>query len=175
MWDKLFFNLPLPHCFLLSASDPPGTYNVLTTQSHDILKPLPPGHIYRINTGGPLPVGADTVIMVEDTELVSTFKAEVGGSVEEKEVRTLAQIPPGENVRAPGSDVKQNQLVMSANERITRGGGEVGTLTFIGRKVVSDIKSNGSIQKIELRAVGQGLQKAYRSYHEYRERDRRPS
>lgn len=27
--------------------------------------------VYRINTGGPLPAGTDSVIMVEDTELVS--------------------------------------------------------------------------------------------------------
>ncbi|KAF9562478.1 hypothetical protein CPC08DRAFT_706685 [Agrocybe pediades] len=122
--------------YALRSSDPPGIYNVLTSQSHDLTKPLPSGSVYRINTGGPLPVGADTVIMVEDTELVSTFKEEAGGTAEEKEIKTLAQIPAGENVRAPGSDVKEGQLVMSAGERITRGGGEVGTLTFVGRRVV---------------------------------------
>lgn len=98
--------------------------------------PLPSGSIYRINTGGPLPVGTDTVIMVEDTELVSTFDGGVGITDEEKEVEILVQVPPADNVRAPGSDVRKGELVMKAGDRVTRGGGEVGTLAFVGRKEV---------------------------------------
>lgn len=95
---------------------------------------LPQGVIYRINTGGPLPAGADTVIMVEDTRLVSTHKDSNGEDVEENEVETLAQVPAGENVRAPGSDVRQGDLVLQRGERIHSGGGEIGTLAFVGRK-----------------------------------------
>jgi gephyrin len=103
---------------------------------HKISIPLPEGYIYRINTGGPLPVGADTVIMVEDTELVSTVNDEKNGVLEESEVKTLAQVPPGDNVRAAGSDVRNGDLVLRTGDRLTRGGGEVGTLTFVGRKEV---------------------------------------
>ncbi|KDR84294.1 hypothetical protein GALMADRAFT_237057 [Galerina marginata CBS 339.88] len=126
--------------YALRSSDPPGVYKVVTAQTHDLSSPLPEGSIYRINTGGPLPAGADTIIMVEDTELVSTFEDEPGVTAEEKEVRILVQVPPGDNVRAPGSDVRQGQLVMSAGDRVTRGGGEVGTLTFVGRKEVNVFK-----------------------------------
>lgn len=100
-------------------------------------KPLPEGSIYRVNTGAPLPQGADAVIMVEDTELVSTSQDAHGITEEEKAVKTLAEIPAGENVRAPGSDVKKGDLVLRALDRITQRGGEVGTLAFVGRKEVS--------------------------------------
>lgn len=72
--------------------------------------------------------------MVEDTELVSVSRDQ--GIEEEKEVKTLVQVPPLDNVRQPGSDVRKGDLVMNAGDRITRGGGEVGTLTFVGRKEV---------------------------------------
>lgn len=124
--------------YALRATDPPGVYQVVTSRSHPIDKPLPTGSIYRINTGGPLPNGTDTVIMVEDTKLVSTFDAADGDlEGEEKEVETLAQIPPGENVRAPGSDVHEGDLVLQKGERILGNGGEIGTLAFVGRKEVS--------------------------------------
>ncbi|KAF8958523.1 molybdenum cofactor biosynthesis protein [Flammula alnicola] len=126
--------------YALRSLDPPGIYNVLTAQTHSLSSPLPEGSIYRINTGGPLPVGADTVIMVEDTELVSTFEENLGLALEEKEVKTLVQIPPGENVRAPGSDVRKGELVMRSGDRVTQGGGEVGTLAFVGRKEVKVYK-----------------------------------
>lgn len=119
----------------IPASDPPGVYKVLTSQTHKISTLIPEGYIYRINTGGPLPLGADAVIMVEDTELVSTNQDQ-GGALEEREVKTLAQVPPADNVRAAGSDVRKGDLVLRAGNRLTRGGGEVGTLTFVGRKEV---------------------------------------
>jgi len=75
--------------------------------------------------------------MVEDTELVSTVDGTSGIANEEKEVEVLVQVPPADNVRAPGSDVRKDDLVMRAGDRVSRGGGEVGTLAFVGRKEVS--------------------------------------
>lgn len=119
------------------ASDAPAVYKVLTSQTHALTHVVPPGSIYRINTGGPLPAGTDTVIMVEDTRLVSTIKDPDGVmDGEENEVETLAQVPVGENVRAPGSDVRQGDLVLQKDESIRSSGGEVGTLAFVGRKEV---------------------------------------
>lgn len=106
---------------------------MLTSQNHRLSAVLPPGSIYRINTGGPLPSGADAVIMVEDTRLVSVYDDQDG---EEMEIETLAQIPAGENVRVSGSDVKENDLVLERGERISSAGGELGTLAFVGRKEV---------------------------------------
>ncbi|KAF6748996.1 molybdenum cofactor biosynthesis protein [Ephemerocybe angulata] len=130
--------------YALRSTDPPGVYKVVTSSTHKIADPLPEGTIYRINTGGPLPAGTDTVIMVEDTKLVSTFTAEDAPSSdlvgEEKEVETLAQIPQGENVRKPGSDVRKGDLVLKKGERLLSGGGEVGSLAFVGRTEVSAYK-----------------------------------
>lgn len=76
--------------------------------------------------------------MVEDTRLVSTVEHSSTSLLlgEEKQVETLAQVPPGDNVRSPGSDVRKGDLVMRHGDRVSRGGGEVGTLTFVGRKEV---------------------------------------
>ncbi|TEB32251.1 molybdenum cofactor biosynthesis protein [Coprinellus micaceus] len=127
--------------YALRSSDLPGVYKVVTSSTHKIFDPLPEGTIYRINTGGPLPAGTDTVIMVEDTKLVATYSSEDAPSSElvneEKEVETLAQIPVGENVRAPGSDVRKGDLVMKKGELVLGGGGEVGSLAFVGRTEVS--------------------------------------
>ncbi|KXN89508.1 Gephyrin [Leucoagaricus sp. SymC.cos] len=127
--------------YALRSTDPPAVYKVVTSRNHPIDKVLPPGYIYRINTGGPLPNGTDTVIMVEDTKLVSTFEATEGDlEGEEKEIETLAQVPPGENVRAPGSDVRRGDLVLQRGERVLSNGGEIGTLSFVGRKEVTVYK-----------------------------------
>ena len=47
--------------------------------------------VVRINTGAPVPAGADAVVMVEDTRLV---RAEQGGQLE-AEVEILAAVRPG--------------------------------------------------------------------------------
>ncbi|KAG8218965.1 MoaB/Mog domain-containing protein [Butyriboletus roseoflavus] len=122
--------------YALRSSDPPGVYNVLTWKTHAPAEDVPQGSIFRVNTGGPLPAGTDAVIMVEDTELVSIIKDANGKDLEERQVKTLVQIPPGENVRLPGSDVRTGDLVLQKNEVITSLGGEIGTLAFVGRKEV---------------------------------------
>ena len=95
-----------------SARDPPGIYQVLSPSSWgDRSKPIPTGCIYRINTGAPIPVNCDAVVMVEDTELVSSVPDQAGKQTEEKEVKILVQVAPRENVRLPGSDAKQGDLV----------------------------------------------------------------
>jgi gephyrin len=121
-----------------AAETPEGVYPVLTSFNYSsdpstsiLSTPLPEGHIYRINTGAPLPLGADAVVMVEDTELVSTHE---DNSKEEREVRLLAAVPKGENVRLPGSDVKAGEKVLEKGTRISEVGGEIGTLAFVGRK-----------------------------------------
>jgi gephyrin len=80
--------------------------------------------------------------MVEDTRLSATFKDGEGHDIDEKEVETLVQVPAGENVRAPGSDVKQGDLILCRGDIIRSAGGEIGTLAFVGRKEVSLVSSN---------------------------------
>ncbi|OCB87528.1 hypothetical protein A7U60_g5433 [Sanghuangporus baumii] len=127
--------------YAVRSSDAPGVYQVLTPQTHALSTPLPKGFIYRINTGAPLPVGTDSIVIVEDTQLVS-----LAPENEEKEVRTLVQAKSGENVRAPGSDVKKGALVLTEGHVISGTGGEIGTLAFVSvhRKPVIAIMSTGS-------------------------------
>lgn len=94
--------------------------------------PLPEGTVYRINTGAPVPPGLDACIMVEDTEVVSRDE----GTGEEKEVRFLAQVEKGENVRREGSDVKTGEKVLSKGDVVSSVGGELGTLAFVCKRSV---------------------------------------
>ena len=135
----------------------PGVYNVLTPYTHPFDIPVPDGNIIRVNTGAPIPLGTDSVIMVEDTQLISTKQVDasssaptrdtesemdveeefqIEGEEEEETVRTLVQVELGENVRKPGSDIRKGELVLNSGTILRGTGGEVGTLVFVGRKEV---------------------------------------
>lgn len=86
-----------------------------------------PGKVVRINTGQALPQGTDALIMVEDTELVSE-----GSDGEEERIRLLTKVAKGENMRMAGSDVQKGTVVLPSGTRISRLGGELGTLIFFG-------------------------------------------
>ncbi|KAI8182512.1 hypothetical protein K4K51_000897 [Colletotrichum sp. SAR 10_75] len=92
-------------------------------------KTLKEGEIARITTGAPLPPGATSVIMVEDTIL----KSKTADDKEEKEVEILAEgVKPGENIREIGSDVKEGDLILKKGEQISGVGGEIGLLASVG-------------------------------------------
>lgn len=137
----------------------------MTSRTHTLADVLPEGSIFRINTGGPLPAGTDTVIMVEDTELLSTAKDANGQDAEEKEVKTLVQVPPNDNIREPGSDVHKGDLVLQRGEVLTSLGGEVGTLTFVGRKEVC--RRIGMCQCRDELVSGQSASQAHCCYFEH--------
>ncbi|KAL7415890.1 MoaB/Mog domain-containing protein [Mrakia frigida] len=126
--------LPLWHStnvdgYAVHSEDGPGDYPVRVRGSG---LPLGRGEIERVNTGGPIPDGADSVIMVEDTELIS---ASPNG--EEVSVRILAPgTKKGENVRLPGSDLKEGEKVMQEGDVVGAGGGEIGVLGTVGRREV---------------------------------------
>jgi gephyrin len=95
--------------------------------SPSTLQPLRPGQIARITTGAPLPKGADAVVMVEDTVVVTeTFTGE------EHTVNLLASVPSGENVREIGSDVQRGSIILRKGDEVTFAGGEVGLLASVG-------------------------------------------
>lgn len=90
---------------------------------------LSEGQVARITTGAPLPPGATSVIMVEDTILKSTTE----DGKEEKEVEIQAEgVRKGENVRLPGSDIKAGSTILSRGEQISGVGGEIGLLAAVG-------------------------------------------
>jgi molybdopterin molybdotransferase len=85
-------------------------------------RPLGPGEAARIFTGAPLPEGADSIVMQEDTE------AAAGG------VRFFAAPAPGEHVRAAGEDVREGETVLEAGTRLAAA--HVGLLASLGRSFV---------------------------------------
>lgn len=114
-----------------------GTFPVVSI-SHaapgKAFEPLKEGEIARITTGAPLPPGATSVIMVEDTVL----KTMTDDGKEEKEVEILASgVKGSENVREVGSDIKADSLILSKGEQVSAVGGEIGLLAAVG---VSEVK-----------------------------------
>ncbi|RDA95203.1 hypothetical protein CP533_1875 [Ophiocordyceps camponoti-saundersi (nom. inval.)] len=98
------------------------------------VKPLEEGQVARITTGAPLPPGATSVIMVEDTVL----KVETEDGKEEKDVEMQVKgVKEGENVREVGSDVKEGSIILQQGEQISGVGGEIGLLAAVG---VTEVK-----------------------------------
>jgi gephyrin len=94
------------------------------------IPPLEAGQIARITTGAPLPPGATSVVMVEDT-LLKTMTAD---GAEEKDVEILAEdVKPGENVREIGSDINRGDMILRRGDEISAVGGELGLLASVGR------------------------------------------
>lgn len=103
-------------------------------QAGEEAKKLQLGEVARITTGAPLPLGATSVVMVEDTIL----RSKTDDGEEEKEIEILTDaIEPGENVREAGSDVKAGDVIMKKGEGITAVGGEFGLLASVGTREVS--------------------------------------
>ncbi len=115
----------------------------------DVIEEIPAGSVpektvshgkaARIMTGAPMPDGADTVVMVEETV------SERGGDG----VRVLAPTAPGRNVVPLGEDVKRNQVVLEAGTGIRPP--EIGILAAVGvvgvpvyRRPVIGVAATGS-------------------------------
>lgn len=79
---------------------------------------LEPGTAARMLTGGVLPEGADTVVMVEDVE-------QLGG-----EVLVPQGFAPGQNFHPPGADLREGELVVPAG--LPLGPAELGLAAAIG-------------------------------------------
>lgn len=105
--------------------------------------------------------------MVEDTELLTT-----DDDGEEVEIRLLAKVDKGENVRAAGSDVKTGDLVLQKGERILSPGGEIGTLAFVGCKEVCGVLLVPCHVWFEISGPGQSASKADCRDPEYGKRTR---
>jgi len=123
---------------VIAAKDGKGSNGIFPVasishaQAGDI-KPLNVGEIARITTGAPLPPGATSVVMVEDTKLHSLTE----DGKEEKDVEILAEgVKPGENVREIGSDIKKGDIILRKGDKISVVGGELGLLVSVGRAEV---------------------------------------
>ena len=94
----------IPVAGTIAAGDPP--------------RELPRGAAMRIMTGAVIPLGADAVVMVEDTEEV------------ENGVKVLSAVRRGENIRVAGSDIKAGALLFP--ERTVLGAAHLGVLASAG-------------------------------------------
>jgi molybdopterin molybdotransferase len=106
--------------FALRASDAGATLRVIgeSAAGRPFTGRVEPGTAARILTGGVLPDGADTVVMVEDVRLA-------GESV---------TVPPGlragNNFHRPGADVKAGEVVLRAGAQL--GAAELGLVAALG-------------------------------------------
>ncbi|MDY6855307.1 MAG: molybdopterin molybdotransferase MoeA [Thermodesulfobacteriota bacterium] len=81
------------------------------------------GEAVRIMTGAPVPQGADTVVMVEDTEKDGDT------------VKIFRETRKGRNIRRAGEDVKAGDLVMSRGTLLRSA--EIGMMASVGRSFIS--------------------------------------
>ncbi|MEY3669217.1 MAG: hypothetical protein RL258_612 [Pseudomonadota bacterium] len=105
--------------------------------------PLAAGSLARIFTGAPMPEGADTVVMQEDTELATELangaQAFSSGSVQGlPPVRVLRVGASGQFVRRPAADLRLGQTVLAAGHRLRAA--DLGLLSSIGCTEVSVVR-----------------------------------
>ena len=81
-------------------------------------KKIKSGECIQISTGAVMPEGADSVIMVEDTER------------EENEVKVFKSITPGTNIGKMGGDIKAGVVILKAG--IVLDAGKVGVIASQG-------------------------------------------
>ncbi|MFC1826160.1 gephyrin-like molybdotransferase Glp [Thermodesulfobacteriota bacterium] len=84
---------------------------------------ITPGETAKISTGGMLPEGADSVVMIEHTETIDDTTIEVYRSV-----------APGQNILEKGEDFKKSDIVLSDGQKLRAQ--ETGLLAAFGREEV---------------------------------------
>ena len=80
---------------------------------------IAPGEATRIMTGAPLPIGADSVLRVEDTDAGIDH------------VQAFTDRDAGKNVRRRGEDFGEGDIVLSAGEPL--GAAQIGVLASLGK------------------------------------------
>jgi len=90
-----------------------------------------PGTAVRIMTGAPIPKGADSVVIFEDTD-----ETQRQGS--STEIGILRQAEAGLNIRRAGEDITQGSIVLSQGAVLRPS--EVGVLASLGRTTVRVIR-----------------------------------
>jgi molybdopterin molybdotransferase len=106
--------------FAVRAADAGETLRVVgeSAAGRPLDAALEPHTAARILTGGVVPEGADTVVMVEDVRLEGETVTVPGG------------LQPGTNFHRPGADVKAGELVLEAGAQL--GPAEIGLSAALG-------------------------------------------
>ena len=86
-----------------------------------------PGEAVRISTGGMLPAGTDSVVMVEHT-----------GTIDDTTIEVYRSVAPGQNMVTVGEDIKKGEAILPAGQPIRPQ--ETGLLAALGRQKVGVYK-----------------------------------
>jgi len=79
------------------------------------------GEAVKISTGGMLPSGADSVVMVEHT-----------GAIDDTTIEVYRSVAPGHNIVAVGEDIRKGEVILAAGGNIRPQ--EAGLLAALGRQ-----------------------------------------
>lgn len=90
-----------------------------------------PGTAVRIMTGAPVPKGADSVVMFEDTDEPRRHGVST-------EIGILCEVEPGLNIRRAGEDITRGSIVLTRGTVLRPS--EVGVLASLGRTTVKVIR-----------------------------------
>ncbi len=101
----------------LSPVELPVTAEVASGQAHP--SGLAPNTAVRIASGAPLPIGADTVVDLMDTDHG------------ESTVTIAAPVTPGQNVRRRGEDMQVGQVIVKTRTRL--GPAQIAAIAAVGR------------------------------------------
>lgn len=112
--------------FAVIAADGPGWHQIVGDQVAGYMAELQitPGTAARVTTGAPIPAGADTMVMVEETE---TRSGQVNIMTDD--------LKPGNNIRPVGLEIAAGQLVLAQSTRL--GAAELGLLATVGKSEVT--------------------------------------
>ena len=142
------------YALAFSAPLAPGDLLPVTGQARagsPASQPLSPGEAARIFTGAPLPDGADTVLIQENTEPVEDDGSRIRV--------THVPLKRGQHVRSRGSDVRADEPLLPAGQQL--GPGEIALLAGQGFASV-DVHARPRVAIVatgdELRDVGQGAE-----------------
>ena len=110
----------------------PGYLECTATLPIDVLPEtsIAPGECARIATGGVLPEGADSVVMVEHTQAMNETGEEGAQTIEVRK-----SVAPGENVMQRGEDARAGQTALSAGT--TMRPQEIGLAAALGFEEIS--------------------------------------
>ncbi|KAI5703464.1 hypothetical protein M8J76_013506 [Diaphorina citri] len=121
------FDASIKDGYAVIASDGAGKRKVVGERCAGPVKsasPLKSSQCYRINTGAPIPPGADSVVQVEDTELSK------GKDGEEVEIKILKTPTKGQDIRVKGIDIRKGATILEEGNLI--GPPELGLLASVG-------------------------------------------
>ena len=81
------------------------------------------GEAARISTGGMLPDGADSVVMIEHSE-----------AIDETSIEVYKSVAPGQNILEKGEDIRKGEILLSGGQKLRAQ--ETGLLAAFGKETV---------------------------------------